>query len=129
MTVQKIVKVKDYSNKPIQIENSKCIAIVRVENYNPEIVKNGLERIIKLLKPSFFDDDLTEKSILLKPNVFINITATIEDKIAAMLYYENEIRKFPHPRSAEALRSKAQSWGATIGVEYAEAFELIRSIR
>ncbi len=69
MAVQKMDKVIDYSFKTIQIENSKCVAIVRVENYNPENVKNGLERIIKLLKPSFFDDDLTEKLILIKPNV------------------------------------------------------------
>ena len=64
-----------------------------------------------------------------KPNVFINITDTIDAKIAAMRYYENEIRSFPHPRSPEALRISAQRWGSVIGVECAEAFELIRSLR
>ena len=64
-----------------------------------------------------------------KPNVFINITDTIDAKIAAMQYYENEIRLFPHPRSPEALRINARRWGSVIGVEYAEAFELIRSLR
>jgi len=64
-----------------------------------------------------------------KPNVFMNIKDTIESKIAAMQYYENEIRLFPHPRSPEALRINARRWGSVIGVEYAEAFELIRSLR
>lgn len=66
---------------------------------------------------------------LFRPNVFIDISATIEDKIRAMEKYEGEVRVFPHPRSLEALRAIARRWGSVAGVEYAEAFELIRWVR
>ena len=64
-----------------------------------------------------------------RPNVFVDITETIEMKIKAMQTYKSESRSFPHPRSPESLRSIASHWGSVVGIEYAEAFELIRSIR
>ena len=64
-----------------------------------------------------------------RPNVFVVITDTVNVKIKAMQTYESESRSFPHPRSPEALRAIASNWGSIVGIEYAEAFELIRSIR
>jgi len=64
-----------------------------------------------------------------RPNVFVDVTATIEAKIAAMACYETEIREFPHPRSPEALRALATRWGSVVGCRAAEAFELVRSVR
>ena len=64
-----------------------------------------------------------------RPNVFVDITRTIEAKIAAMECYETEARKFPHPRSPEALRALATRWGSVVGCAAAEAFELVRSVR
>jgi len=64
-----------------------------------------------------------------RPNVFVDVTRTLEAKIAAMECYESEARKFPHPRSPEALRALAMRWGSTVGCAAAEAFELVRSIR
>jgi len=64
-----------------------------------------------------------------RPNVFVDVSATLETKIAAMACYESEARKFPHPRSAEALRAIAMRWGSVVGCAAAEAFELIRSVR
>jgi LmbE family N-acetylglucosaminyl deacetylase len=43
--------------------------------------------------------------------------------------YRAEHRAFPHPRSGEALRAGARRWGSVVGLPYAEAFELIRSVR
>ena len=63
------------------------------------------------------------------PNVFVDITDTIDTKIKAMEIYTGEIRLSPHPRSPEALRAIALRWGSVIGVEFAEAFSLIRSLR
>jgi LmbE family N-acetylglucosaminyl deacetylase len=62
-------------------------------------------------------------------NVFVDISVSLEKKIEAMEIYESEARSFPHPRSPEALRALAKRWGATAGLEAAEAFELIREIR
>lgn len=60
-----------------------------------------------------------------QPNWFVDISATLEQKIRAMKCYEGEVRKFPHPRSPEALRAAAQRWGTQVGFEAAEAFELV----
>ena len=64
-----------------------------------------------------------------RPNVFVNVTDTIDTKINALEKYTGEVRAFPHPRSPEALRTAARRWGSVVGVEYAEAFELLRSVR
>lgn len=64
-----------------------------------------------------------------QPNVFLDISQTIEAKIRAMERYRNEVRTSPHPRSAEVLRANAQRWGSVVGAKYAEAFELIRGLR
>lgn len=66
---------------------------------------------------------------IFNPNVFIDISQTLELKLRAMELYEDEIRTFPHPRSVEALRANAQRWGSVAGLLAAEAFELIREIR
>ncbi len=63
------------------------------------------------------------------PNFFVSFSGKdLEAKIKGMESYEFEKRKYPHPRSPEALRIQAQRWGVTVGKEYAEAFMLIRHI-
>jgi LmbE family N-acetylglucosaminyl deacetylase len=64
-----------------------------------------------------------------RPNVFVDIADSLETKIAALACYDTETRKFPHPRSAEAMRAIATRWGSVVGLQAAEAFELIRSVR
>lgn len=64
-----------------------------------------------------------------RPNVFVDITQSIDVKIAAMECYQTESRPFPHPRSPEALRAIAARWGSVVGCPAAEAFELVRSVR
>lgn len=61
------------------------------------------------------------------PNLFIEVrNDDVNAKIIGMEAYEFEKRKYPHPRSPEALKITAQSWGVVIGVPYAEAFMIIR---
>jgi LmbE family N-acetylglucosaminyl deacetylase len=64
-----------------------------------------------------------------RPNVFVDITDSLATKIEALACYDTEMRKFPHPRSAEALRAIAARWGSVAGLQTAEAFELVRSVR
>lgn len=61
-----------------------------------------------------------------QPQVFFDISAHVEAKIAAMQIYESEARAFPHPRSPEALRANAQRWGSSVGYLAAEAFNCVR---
>ena len=63
------------------------------------------------------------------PNLYISVSSkNIEAKIKGMEKYKFETRKFPHPRSPEALRILAQRWGINVGVNYAEAFSIVRII-
>lgn len=64
-----------------------------------------------------------------RPNIFVDIKVALEMKIQAMDLYDSEARTFPHPRSSEALRVIARRWGSVVGLEAAEAMELIRSVR
>lgn len=62
------------------------------------------------------------------PNVFIDISDTIEKKIEAFKMYETEVRDFPHPRSPEAMRVIAKRWGILSGLKCVEAFYLVRKV-
>ena len=62
------------------------------------------------------------------PNVYFNITETLEAKLAAMACYRSELREPPHPRSLEALRALAAYRGSNVGYRYAEAFMLLREL-
>ena len=62
------------------------------------------------------------------PNVWVDITESIDEKIEAMSCYESQLLDYPHPRSKEAIKALAQYRGSTVGVKYAEAFMLVRKI-
>lgn len=63
------------------------------------------------------------------PNLFIGISEeNLSAKIKGMESYEFEKRAYPHPRSPEALRIRAQMWGVATGTNLSEAFGLIRII-
>lgn len=63
------------------------------------------------------------------PNLFFEVSEEdVDAKIKGMEAYEFEKRKYPHPRSPEALKVLAQRWGVVVGKQYAEAFMLIRNI-
>lgn len=63
------------------------------------------------------------------PNLFIEVSEDdLQAKVDAMAAYQYEVREFPHPRSAEALRIMAQYRGYTVGKRLAEVFQIIRMI-
>ncbi|NQT06213.1 MAG: PIG-L family deacetylase [Candidatus Omnitrophica bacterium] len=63
------------------------------------------------------------------PNVFIDISETIDRKIKALKIYKTEYRNFPHPRSDKSVRNLAKLRGSVVGLSHAEAFECVRVIR
>ena len=60
------------------------------------------------------------------PNVYYDITQTVDAKIQGMDCYKSERRDYPHPRSGEALEALAKVRGSQCGFEKAEAFILLR---
>src|SRR5699024_8975497 len=61
------------------------------------------------------------------PNVWVDISETIDQKLEAMSFYKSQLYEFPHPRSLKAIKSLSQFRGSTVGVNYGESFMLIRA--
>jgi len=85
-------------------------------------------RLLCFETPSSTEWSAPDPASAFVPNWFVDATATIEKKLAAMACYPTELRPPPHPRSLESLRSRAQYWGQIAGRSYAEAFVLVREI-
>ena len=62
------------------------------------------------------------------PNYFIDVTNYFDKKIEVMKVFESEIDKHPFPRSIKNIEALATFRGATAGVKYAEAFQLVKFI-
>lgn len=62
------------------------------------------------------------------PNLFVDVSATLERKRRALESYAMEMRSFPHARSWESVESLARHRGASAGLQAAEAFMTIREI-
>tara|TARA_Y100000310_G_scaffold115092_1_gene113628 strand:+ start:128 stop:808 length:681 start_codon:yes stop_codon:yes gene_type:complete len=72
----------------------------------------------------------TEWSFLenFRPNVYIDVSDFIDTKIKAMNLYKGEVRNFPHPRSEKVIKALAEKRGSEVGLQNAEAFQLLREI-
>jgi LmbE family N-acetylglucosaminyl deacetylase len=64
-----------------------------------------------------------------EPQMFVDITETLELKVRALECYRREVRPWPHPRSAEGIRARARYFGSLAGYEAAEPFRLVRLLR
>lgn len=62
------------------------------------------------------------------PNVYYDVTETLDAKIEGMNCYRSESAEYPHPRSAKALKALASYRGSNVGVEMAEAFMALREV-
>jgi LmbE family N-acetylglucosaminyl deacetylase len=62
------------------------------------------------------------------PNWFIDISVTLERKIAALNAYADELRPWPHSRSHQGVTYLARWRGASAGMNAAEAFILGRHL-
>jgi LmbE family N-acetylglucosaminyl deacetylase len=63
-----------------------------------------------------------------QPNWFVDISETLDAKLAALEAYRAEMRGWPHPRSLRAVEHMARWRGSSVGVAAAEAFGLGRQI-
>jgi N-acetylglucosamine malate deacetylase 1 len=67
-------------------------------------------------------------NVAFQPTRFVCISDVLRRKIEALEAYNEEMRKFPHPRSYDAVRALAALRGATVGLEAAEAFSVLREV-
>ena len=73
-----------------------------------------------------FAPALPEK--LFMPNYFVDISEYFEEKRAVLKIYESELGRHPFPRSLRNVEALATFRGAIAGVEYADAYQLIKFI-
>lgn len=62
------------------------------------------------------------------PSYFVDISDFIDEKLEIMKIYESELGDHPFPRSIENIKALAHFRGASVGVQYAEAFQLVKYI-
>lgn len=60
------------------------------------------------------------------PDTWVDISKTLNIKIAAFSAYKSEVRPYPHPRSIEALRNRAKAWGNLVCLDASEVFMTVR---
>lgn len=78
------------------------------------------------LSETEFAPMLPEKAFL--PNYFIDISEFLPLKLEIMKIYDSELGEHPFPRSLENIIALAHFRGASVGVKYAEAFQLVKHI-
>ncbi|WP_331142337.1 PIG-L family deacetylase [Nocardioides sp.] len=66
---------------------------------------------------------------LFRPNLFVDVTDHLEEKLAILELYGHEMQPFPFPRSREAVAALAALRGTQAGVAAAEAFTILKEIR
>lgn len=69
-----------------------------------------------------------EQGFAFRPVRYVDVSSCVEKKFRALQCYRDEVRMFPHPRSIEAVEALGRLRGSQVGVEFAEAFGLIRQI-
>lgn len=88
----------------------------------------SVKRVLAYETLSETDTALNPDANAFRPNVFIDISLFLEDKINIMKIYYGELGKFPFPRSEEAIRAQAALRGSSSGFKAAESFMLLKEI-
>lgn len=88
--------------------------------------KRAIRGLLTFETPSSTEVAFQRVAPAFQANSYVSLAERhLERKWAALSLYDGEMRSYPHPRSAEALRAVAQARGIQVGVPLAEAFEQI----
>lgn len=75
------------------------------------------------------ETEWNEKEKPFSPNYFVSLSKSdINNKVKAFLKYKSQVKKFPHPRSKEAIISLSRVRGSQVFKQYAEAFKVEKII-
>ena len=88
----------------------------------------SIEKVLMVETISETDQAVAVPSLSFIPNVFVDITSYIEQKLEILALYETEMHPPPFPRSLEAVQALARVRGAVIQAHYAEAFMLLKEV-
>jgi LmbE family N-acetylglucosaminyl deacetylase len=87
-----------------------------------------IKRVLAYETLSETDFAINPDTNVFKPNVFVDISEFLQEKLQIMQTYKSEMGLFPFPRSEKAIIALSQIRGAVAGCEAAEAFMLLKEI-
>jgi N-acetylglucosamine malate deacetylase 1 len=88
----------------------------------------GVRRVLAFETLSSTDAAPPQPHRAFLPTVFTDIGEQLERKVEIMALYATEAQPDPFPRGPSAMRALARLRGATVGIEAAEAFSLVREL-
>lgn len=118
-----------YTHHPSDLNIDHKITFQAVLTATRPLPNCSVKELYTFETPSATEWSFHQNHPVFKPNVFIDVSQSIESKLKAMELYDTETRAFPHPRSLEALKVICRRWGTVVSREYVEAFELVRWVR
>jgi len=115
-----------HSNSDLNVDHRK-ISEATIVAFRPQPNETWKEiRFFETPSSTEYSDGLNFDDF--KPNLFVNIKSTLKKKIMALKAYSGELRNYPHPRSLKGIKILAQYRGVQNGLEYAEAFKVVKKI-
>src|SRR3989344_2529839 len=115
-----------YSHNPTDVNVDHRLTIEAVEAATRPATKPYVEKVLSFEVPSSTEWNFTREPF--RPHIFVKLSQEqLAKKISALSKYEQEMRPFPHPRSAELINSLAKVRGSQGGFKLAESFSLIYS--
>ena len=132
-----IYKISNIISKYIKIINPETILIPSANDIHDDhkiifkaakvstrpIKKSNLKKILSYEVLSETEWNENEKSF--NPNYYVCLDKSdIDKKVKAFLKYKSQVKKFPHPRSKEAIINLSKVRGSQVYMKYAEAFRV-----
>jgi N-acetylglucosamine malate deacetylase 1 len=88
----------------------------------------GIRRVMSFETLSSTDAGPQNDSNAFRPNVYSDISPYLEEKCRILSLYETEVQEGWLPRTQSAVAALARTRGASVGVQHAEAFALLREL-
>lgn len=85
-----------------------------------------VKKILMMEVPSETDFAVPTPDSWFIPNVYVDITDFMDEKMEMLSCYPDELGVFPFPRNPENIKALAMTRGAVAGCMYAESFMLLR---
>jgi LmbE family N-acetylglucosaminyl deacetylase len=86
----------------------------------------GIRRVLAYETLSSTEGGVDNGQASFRPQIYGDISDYLERKLSIMALFASETQDDPMPRGPAAIRALARVRGAAVGIDYAEAFTLIR---
>lgn len=117
-----------YTHSPVDLNIDHVIAARAVVTATRPLVGCPVQSVYGFETPSSTEWSFARAGDVFKPDTFVDIHETLDQKLAVMEAYVSEIRDFPHPRSLKGIASLARWRGSQCGLKAAEGFSTFRRI-